>query len=77
MISYNQPVFTISREPFVAGTIVVRNQMRVLKQRDRRRKWEHLICRLRLFGSTPAKTSFGSKAKVDKCNDQRASVNCA
>jgi hypothetical protein len=46
-IKYNEPVFTIGREPLVAGTIVVRNNLRLRKQRERRRHWNKLIARFR------------------------------
>ena len=40
MIYQREPVFTIGQAPFVAGAIYVRNEIRVLKQREkvRRRK---------------------------------------
>jgi len=49
MIYHRQPVFTIGRAPFVAGAIHVRNQIRVLKQRERSRKRKEFVERLRLL----------------------------
>jgi hypothetical protein len=37
-----EPVFTIGRTPFLAGAIVVRNQFRAMKKRQRARKWHAL-----------------------------------
>jgi len=47
MIYQREPVFTIGRAPFVAGAIHVRNQIRVLKQRERARKRKAFISSLR------------------------------
>ncbi len=47
MIYQREPVFTIGRVPFVAGAIQVRNQMRVLKQREWARRRKALISSLR------------------------------
>ena len=46
-INYNEPVFTIGREPLVAGIIVARNNLRLHKQRERRRTWNKLVARVR------------------------------
>jgi hypothetical protein len=46
-INYNEPVFTIGREPLVAGMIIARNNLRLRKQRERRRTWDKLITRFR------------------------------
>ena len=46
MIYQSEPVFTIGRAPFVAGAIHVRNQIRVLKERERARKWKALVERV-------------------------------
>jgi hypothetical protein len=43
MIYHREPVFTIGRAPFVAGAIYVRNQMRVLKQRERAQRWKAFV----------------------------------
>jgi hypothetical protein len=37
---YYEPVSTIGRTPFLAGAIVVRNQLRAMKKRRRARKWQ-------------------------------------
>ena len=50
MIYDREPVFTIGQVPFVAGAIHVRNQMRVLKQRERawrRKAFVERVCLLR------------------------------
>jgi len=49
MIYRYEPVFTIGRAPFVAGAIYVRNQIRVLKQRETARKRKEFVERLRLL----------------------------
>ena len=41
-----EPIFTIGRAPFVAGAIHVRNQIRVLKQRETARRWQASVERL-------------------------------
>jgi hypothetical protein len=46
MIYQREPVFTIGRAPFVAGAIHVRNQIRVLKQRERARRRKALVERI-------------------------------
>jgi len=49
MIYRREPVFTIGRAPFVAGAIHVRNQIRVLQERERARKRKESVERLRLL----------------------------
>jgi hypothetical protein len=49
MIYDREPIFTIGQAPFVAGAIHVRNQMRVLKQRERARRWKALVERVCLL----------------------------
>ena len=49
MIYHREPVFTIGRAPFVAGTIHARNQIRVLKQRERARRWKAFVERVCLL----------------------------
>ena len=47
MIIYQrEPVFTIGQAPFVAGAIHVRNQIRVLKQREKAGKRKPLVERI-------------------------------
>jgi hypothetical protein len=47
MIIYQrEPVFTIGGTPFVAGAIHVRNQMRVLKRRERARRRKAFVERI-------------------------------
>ena len=38
MIYQREPVFTIGQAPFVAGAIYVRNQIRMLKQREKAKR---------------------------------------
>ena len=52
MIYHREPVFTIGRTPFVAGAIHVRNQIRVLKQRERARKRQAFVERACLLRGT-------------------------
>ena len=52
-INYNQPIFTIGREPLVAGTIVARNNLRLRKQRERRRRWNKLTAGFVKFEPVP------------------------
>lgn len=49
MIYDREPVFTIGQAPFVAGAIHVRNQMRVLKQRERARRRKAFVERVCLL----------------------------
>jgi len=49
MIYHREPVFTIGRAPFIAGAIYVRNQIRVLKQRERARRWKAWVERVCLL----------------------------
>ena len=49
MICDREPVFTIGQAPFVAGAIHVRNQTRVLKQRERARRRKALVERFSLL----------------------------
>ncbi|PYK62161.1 MAG: hypothetical protein DME43_00870 [Verrucomicrobia bacterium] len=49
MIYQHEPVFTIGRAPFVAGAIHVRNQIRVLKQREKARRRKALVERIPLL----------------------------
>ena len=45
MIIYQrEPVFTIAQAPFVAGAIHVRNQIRVLKQREKAKRRKAFVC---------------------------------
>ena len=39
-IYQQEPVFTIGREPLVAGAIVVRNDLRIRRQQKRLRWWK-------------------------------------
>ncbi len=52
MIYQREPVFTIGQAPFVAGAIHVRNQIRVLKQREKARKRKALVERFPLLRVT-------------------------
>ena len=56
MIYQSEPVFTIGRAPFVAGAIHVRNQIRVLKQRERARRRKALVERFSLLRIGPSRT---------------------
>jgi len=44
-----EKVFTIGAEPFVAGTIVVRNNIRAQKRYRNQLRWNALSSRLRVF----------------------------
>ena len=46
MIYQREPVFTIGQAPFVAGAIHVRNQIRVLKQREKAKRRKALVARI-------------------------------
>jgi len=45
IINYHEPIFTIGREPLIAGIIVARNNLRLRKQEQRRRTWNRLLGR--------------------------------
>jgi hypothetical protein len=49
MIYQREPVFTIGQAPFVAGAILVRNQIRVLKHREKARRRKALVQRIPLL----------------------------
>jgi hypothetical protein len=44
----HEPVFTIGREPLVAGTIVVRNETRARRRQEKQLRWRALAYRLRM-----------------------------
>jgi hypothetical protein len=53
MIIYQrEPVFTIGQAPFVAGAIHVRNQIRILKRREKARRRKALVERIPLLRVT-------------------------
>ena len=56
MIYQHEPVFTIGRAPFVAGAIHVRNQIRVLKQRERAQRRKAFVERISLLRIGPSRT---------------------
>ena len=55
MIIYQrEPVFTVGRVPFVAGAIYVRNQIRVVKQREKAKRRKVFVDRISsLHGAVP------------------------
>ena len=55
IINYHEPIFTIGREPLVAGIIVARNNLRLRKQQQRRRTWNRLLGRDRQGRERPGK----------------------
>ena len=55
MIYQRKPVFTIGRAPFVAGAIYVRNQIRVLKQREKARRRKAFVARIPLLRIGPGR----------------------
>jgi hypothetical protein len=60
-INYNKPVFTIGREPLVAGVILARTNLRLRKQRERRRTWNKLIARFRQVRVRPGRKQFSAR----------------
>lgn len=52
MIYQREPVFTIGQAPFVAGAIHVRNQIRILKRREKARRRQALVERIPLLRVT-------------------------
>ena len=57
MIIYQrEPVFTIGQAPFVAGAIHVRNQIRVLKQREKAKRRKAFVARIPLLRIGPSRT---------------------
>jgi len=46
MIYQREPVFTIGRAPFVAGAIHVRNQIRVVQQREKAKRRKAFVERI-------------------------------
>jgi hypothetical protein len=59
MIYQHEPVFTIGRAPFVAGAIHVRNQIRVLKQREKAKRRKALVARIPLLRIGASRTGLG------------------
>ena len=56
MIIYQrEPVFTIGQAPFVAGAIHVRNQIRVLKQREKAKRRKAFVARISLLRIGPSR----------------------
>jgi hypothetical protein len=56
MIIYQrEPVFTIGQAPFVAGAIHVRNQIRVLKQREKAKRRKAFVARIPLLRIGPSR----------------------
>ena len=56
MIIYQrEPVFTIGQAPFVAGAIHVRNQIRVVKQREKAERRKALVARIPLLRIAPSR----------------------
>jgi len=53
MIYQREPVFTIGRAPFVAGAIHIRNQIRVLKQREKAKRRKAFVARIPLLRIAP------------------------
>jgi hypothetical protein len=51
MIYQREPVFTIGQAPFVAGAIHIRNQIRVIKQREKAKRRKALVARIPLLRS--------------------------
>jgi hypothetical protein len=70
MIYHREPVFTIGRAPFLAGAIYVRNQIRVLKRREKARTRKALVERvsslrgtlLRYLSIRPGRTLAGTSS---------------
>ena len=59
MIIYQrEPVFTIGQAPFVAGAIYVRNQIRVLKQREKAKRRKAFVARIPLLRIGPSRTGL-------------------
>ena len=58
MIYQHEPVFTIGRAPFVAGVIHVRNQIRVLKQREKAKRRKAFVARIPLLRIASSRTGL-------------------
>ena len=56
MIYQREPVFTIGQAPFVAGAILVRNEIRVLKQRERAQRRKAIVERISSLRIGPRRT---------------------
>ena len=48
----SEPIYTIGQLPLAAGTIIIRNHLRMLKQRERARRKKIMMARLREFTPT-------------------------
>jgi hypothetical protein len=55
MIYQREPVFTIGQAPFVAGAIYIRNQIRVLKQREKAKRRKAFVARIPLLRIGPTR----------------------
>ena len=72
MIYQREPVFTIGQAPFVAGAIHVRNQIRVLKQREKARRRKALVERFPLAAShSPTVCVAGTKPRSELATASR------
>jgi hypothetical protein len=67
MIYQREPVFTIGQAPFLAGAIHVRNQIRVLKQREKAKRRKALVARIPLLRIAPSRIGGPSRTGV-RCN---------
>ena len=68
-----EPIFTIGRAPFVAGAIHVRNQIRVLEQRERARRRKAAVERFRrLPGTVLRRLSIRSGQALDRTHTPAA-----
>jgi hypothetical protein len=64
MIYQREPVFTIGQAPFLAGAIHVRNQIRVLKQREKAKRRKAFVARIPLLRIGPGRTGDPSRIGV-------------
>ena len=55
MIYQREPVFTIGQAPFLAGAIHVRNQIRVLKQREKAKRRKAFVASIPLLRIAPGR----------------------
>jgi len=77
MIYQREPVFTIGRAPFVAGAIHVRNQIRVLRQREKARRRKAFVERISsLHGAIPRYLSTRRMPRLEWSEWSEQSDSC-
>ena len=73
MVYQREPVFTIGQAPFVAGAIHIRNQIRVLKQREKAKRRKAFVARFPLLRIGPSRSGL-KRDPAPTCSPATASA---